>query len=466
MTAFGRIPLLRFGAPSYETAEGRGRVTWPVDRGLLVARDGRGKGHLRVQVERCDRDGVDDEADAQLDEVRLIARVEVAELLPGPARPRLVLALGGLVLRADAAADPRRSSATRYLRSLADMDFPDVDRTSMPSERDTRPTPLECGRAVSARGERRRPRPAYLIAGATGVIGSRLAAALLADGVARCERSSATRSAAARSSAPTSSCSRRTSTAEPDLDRGDGRRRRRLLPRPHARRAAPATPARERAAAERFAGPRPSAGVGRMVYLGGLGADSGGSPHLDSRHAHRRGPARARPAADLLPRRDGRRPRQRVLRAAALDRGQAPGPAGARAGCARRPSRSGIRDVVAYLRDAPRVPASAGREIQIGGPDVMRAPRRDRAVLAARRAARRRSASPCPTAIASPGVVAAGAAAVTSGTRAVAGELALGLASDTSVSDPSGAALFDDHARAAQRRDPAGAGRGGGGDDG
>ena len=31
----------------------------------------------------------------------------------------------------------------------------------------------------------------------------------------------------------------------------------------------------------------------------------------------------------------------------------------------------GIRDVVSYLRDAPLVPEAAGREIQIGGPDVM-----------------------------------------------------------------------------------------------
>jgi len=49
---------------------------------------------------------------------------------------------------------------------------------------------------------------------------------------------------------------------------------------------------------------------------------------------------------------------------------------------------------------------------------------------------------PLPGGIASPRVVAAGAAAVTSGTRAVAGELALGLSGDTSVTDRSGAELF------------------------
>ena len=57
-----------------------------------------------------------------------------------------------------------------------------------------------------------------------------------------------------------------------------------------------------------------------------------------------------------------------------------------------------------------------------------------------------------PDGIASPGVVAAGAAAVTSGTSAVAGELALGLAGDTSVSDPSGRGALRRPAGAAQRR--------------
>jgi hypothetical protein len=47
-----RIPLLRFHAPQYETEEDGtgGNVTWPIDRGLLVAREGRGRGHLRIRV--------------------------------------------------------------------------------------------------------------------------------------------------------------------------------------------------------------------------------------------------------------------------------------------------------------------------------------------------------------------------------------------------------------------------------
>jgi hypothetical protein len=56
-----------------------------------------------------------------------------------------------------------------------------------------------------------------------------------------------------------------------------------------------------------------------------------------------------------------------------------------------------------------------------------------------RRAPRR---IPVPAGIASPEVVAAGAASVTSGNPRVASELALGLRGDTSVADHSGAALF------------------------
>ena len=136
VTAFGRIPLLRFGAPIYETEEGSGRVTWPVDSGILVARDGRGKGHLRVEVKRCDRDGVDDEADAEKDEVRLIARVSVENFYPG-LRGRGSFARVGAWFYAQTQLRIHVIVCNAFLRSLADMDFPDVDRSAMPSERDS-----------------------------------------------------------------------------------------------------------------------------------------------------------------------------------------------------------------------------------------------------------------------------------------------------------------------------------------
>jgi hypothetical protein len=44
--------LLRFRAPEYAFHAHGGTVTWPIDRGLLVASGGRGRGYLRLTVER------------------------------------------------------------------------------------------------------------------------------------------------------------------------------------------------------------------------------------------------------------------------------------------------------------------------------------------------------------------------------------------------------------------------------
>jgi hypothetical protein len=44
--------LLTFKAPEYEAEARLGRVTWRIDRGFLVAPRGRGKGYLRIEVER------------------------------------------------------------------------------------------------------------------------------------------------------------------------------------------------------------------------------------------------------------------------------------------------------------------------------------------------------------------------------------------------------------------------------
>jgi hypothetical protein len=44
--------LLRFFAPEYELTPDGGTVTWRIDRGLLVAPRGRGKGYLRITVAR------------------------------------------------------------------------------------------------------------------------------------------------------------------------------------------------------------------------------------------------------------------------------------------------------------------------------------------------------------------------------------------------------------------------------
>ncbi|MBK5111581.1 MAG: hypothetical protein JJE10_09540 [Thermoleophilia bacterium] len=47
-----RVPLLRFGAPQFSTGSDSGTVEWPIESGLLVARAGRKKGYLRIEVSR------------------------------------------------------------------------------------------------------------------------------------------------------------------------------------------------------------------------------------------------------------------------------------------------------------------------------------------------------------------------------------------------------------------------------
>ena len=44
--------LLRFHAPEYETKSSQASVTWRIQRGLLVAEEGRGRGYLRIVVRR------------------------------------------------------------------------------------------------------------------------------------------------------------------------------------------------------------------------------------------------------------------------------------------------------------------------------------------------------------------------------------------------------------------------------
>ena len=44
--------LLTFHPPEYDTEPTRGRVTWRINKGLLVAPHGRGKGYLRIEVDR------------------------------------------------------------------------------------------------------------------------------------------------------------------------------------------------------------------------------------------------------------------------------------------------------------------------------------------------------------------------------------------------------------------------------
>lgn len=49
---FGKLPLLRFSQPVLTTGNERASVEWPIEQGMLVARDGRGQGFLRIAAER------------------------------------------------------------------------------------------------------------------------------------------------------------------------------------------------------------------------------------------------------------------------------------------------------------------------------------------------------------------------------------------------------------------------------
>jgi hypothetical protein len=49
---FRPFVLLSFKAPEYEMNADRGIVRWRIDKGVLVSREGRGRGHLEIDVQR------------------------------------------------------------------------------------------------------------------------------------------------------------------------------------------------------------------------------------------------------------------------------------------------------------------------------------------------------------------------------------------------------------------------------
>jgi uncharacterized protein YbjT (DUF2867 family) len=194
----------------------------------------------------------------------------------------------------------------------------------------------------------------------------------------------------------------------------------------------------EAAAALRFAEAATRAGVRQMVYLGGLG-DRRSSPHLASRHAtalvlRDHGPPLTYFRAAMV---IGAGSESYLLLRNIVERLPVlPDAAWMRRGT----QPIGAREVIRYLRQAPFVPEALGREIEIGGPEVL-SPLElvDRMALAMGRRAPPKVAVPGAT----PSAIAAGAEVVSKGHVGVAAELALGLSSDTVVRDTSGARLFD-----------------------
>lgn len=126
---------------------------------------------------------------------------------------------------------------------------------------------------------------------------------------------------------------------------------------------------RERSGALNFARMAKREGIGRVVYLGGLG-DESESAHLRSRHETARvltaeGPPLTYFRAAMVVGAGSESYRTLRYLVGRLPVMIAPS-------WLRTPTQPiGIDAVVEYLRRAPDVPESAGREVQIGGPDVL-----------------------------------------------------------------------------------------------
>jgi uncharacterized protein YbjT (DUF2867 family) len=194
---------------------------------------------------------------------------------------------------------------------------------------------------------------------------------------------------------------------------------------------------RERRAARNFAETVAREGVGRVVYLGGLGDDPR-SKHLKSRH--RTAEILAEHGPPLTYFRAGmvvgagsesyRTLRYLVQRLPAMI---------APAWLATPTQPIGIDDVIAYLAKAPEVEASTGREVQIGGPDVLSyGDMLDR--MAEALDVYRRPRVPVP--LLTPWLSSLWIGLITPVDAAVARPLIEGLSTPTTVTDPSGAAPF------------------------
>lgn len=195
---------------------------------------------------------------------------------------------------------------------------------------------------------------------------------------------------------------------------------------------------REREAARNFARMAREEGVGRVVYLGGLGEDPE-SEHLRSRHETAvtlgdEGPPLTYFRAAMLV--GSRSVSYRMLRQLVTRLPLMLAPRWLNT-----PTQPiALEDAVAYLAAAPEVAASAGREVQIGGPEVLSYREMlDRMALALGREPRPK----VPVPVLSPMLSSYWIGLVTDVDSGVAKPLIEGLATETVVTDPAGSLLFD-----------------------
>lgn len=191
-------------------------------------------------------------------------------------------------------------------------------------------------------------------------------------------------------------------------------------------------------AAENFAHAAAEAGVARIVYLGGLGGEDA-SKHLRSRHQTAVALQQTgipvtyfRAAAVIGSGSESFRTVYYLVKRLPIMLTPS--------WTANRTQPIAIADVLAYLADAPDVEASAGRTIEIGGPEVTTyAGMMDQMAEALGIRPRRRLSVPVLT----PGLSSRWIGLVTPVDAGVAKPLIEGLATDTVVEDPSGMQLFD-----------------------
>jgi uncharacterized protein YbjT (DUF2867 family) len=196
--------------------------------------------------------------------------------------------------------------------------------------------------------------------------------------------------------------------------------------------------AREVAAATAFARMAKAEGMKQVVYLGGLG-DRPESKHLRSRHETalalaKHGPPLTYFRAGMVV--GAQSESYRTLRYLVQRLPVMIGPAWLKNST----QPIGIDDALRYLVEAPSVPAAAGREIPIGGPDVLSyGEMLDR--MASVLGLRDRPRVPVP--VISPWLSSLWIGLVTPVDAGVARPLVEGLAVPTVVTDPAGAATFD-----------------------
>jgi hypothetical protein len=123
--------LLRFRAPRYTEGPGWAEVAWQIDRGLLVARAGRGRGSLRIRVERGPLEG------RTPGEARLLMRMEVTGYHPRCRGDGRFAPLGAWIY-GHTQAQIHRLVLRGFMRSLAGLEFSPRPATApVPAEQRT-----------------------------------------------------------------------------------------------------------------------------------------------------------------------------------------------------------------------------------------------------------------------------------------------------------------------------------------